>query len=178
MYIHVGGWTLFANLSNNGVNISSNVLTDSPAMLGDMEGGKNVALSYIGLKILKDAINARQFRVYCKKKSCPRTIHVSTKDNNNGHEVLGFFAGEVNYLPSCLNSYYRFAEDTSELTNRCSEWKYDTAVWGHEKILSREKSIYFHMMYIAKKYHVSVMEGLCDDNDKIDKAGLWQYFVR
>ena len=177
----VGGWTMFANISSNGEHISSTyVLKDTPALLGQMEGGNNVALNSIGLKMLKDEINATQIRIYCKKQSVPRTLHVSTRDDQTGHKVLDFFAGDINYLPSCENSFDRFPDDTSELSTRCSEWKDLNSVWGNDYVLQKRQNLYINTMYITNKNYVKVVQDslLCDDNDRGEKAGIWQYFIR
>ena len=188
---YAGGWTLVANLKSDGELIEMmDIIKKSPTMLGN-NTTQNYALNYQGVKILKDEINATQFRVYCRKENVNRTVHVMTKDNRKGRKVFNYFVGIPTTnssadLPAACGSYDILNGDNSQLAANCSQWNWKTGTWGYGNYWQEETRIYAYTMFIANKYHVLVIGKekvhLCDDveynGDKHSYAGVWQYFIR
>ena len=189
MFYYAGGWTQIANLQSDGELIElTSIIKKSPTLLGN-NTTQNYALNYQGLKILKDEINATQFRVYCQKENVNRTVHVATKDNRNGSKVFGFFTGVPTTnssadLPAACGSYDILSGDNSKLSANCSQWNWKKGTWGNNNYWEQESRIYSHTLFIGNKHYVVVTGKdnlhLCDDGHSNNKtyAGVWKYFIR
>ena len=117
----IGGWTLIANISTK-VNIANtdDYIKQDTNKLGEMESGALFGLDSIGIKLLKDAINATQLRVYCHKDIPGRTVHIMTNKNKLGLNILKFFSYETSTNPKAFDSYTRLIDDHSVISTRCS----------------------------------------------------------
>lgn len=138
-------------------------------------------LSTRGLAELRRLINFTQIRVYCRKPSIQRIVHIATSLSPAGQAVVDYMTGQTDKRPASCNSYTVLSEDTSTISRKCGSWfegawgaKQDGSIFNAR--LYETTAYIFGTLHILPGYRGSRYE--CDDYQTPSKTGIWMYFVR
>lgn len=151
-----GGWTLVSNLVLNDSVGFSWTLADDYNKISDYNTAK-LGISTYALEALRQKMPFTQLKFYCHKKIPGRTFHIVTKKNTLGQHVVHFFTARNNSLPKACGSFYRLADDNSEMARGCSKWGYEAGQyyvgkWLHAS-LPVDSRLFNHLVFIKAKAH-------------------------
>ena len=139
--------------------------------LPNIKKGKPILLKHEKIKQLKTLTNFTSVRIFCRKPSTGRTVHIILKDRSE------YIAGMTDEYTNYCDGRIQFLPD-------------DTSILGQEpdctKLLShyRITRLYGEIIYTYVGVHVllELSDRLeCDDfyvNPGFDDIGVWYYYVR
>ncbi|XP_048577198.1 uncharacterized protein LOC116617386 [Nematostella vectensis] len=117
-----GGWTTIKKLEINSIPVSSNYeTTHNYSIISEYSNMENV-LYTTGMELLKRDIGFDQMRFYCYKGSVGRVVHIMTKREGLGFDVIRYLIENPDPHPPACNSFTRLSDETSVLSRRCAEW--------------------------------------------------------
>ena len=179
-----GGWTQVLNVTSKTADFSTFV-ADSLEYIDKLNGfkaDKKYGMKSSALKVLRNVTGYKQFRFKCKKNNGNNMIHIKTKEDSNGYNVVESLtissSNSIFTIPSC-GTYERLPDDKSELGYHCGDWSWTNA-HGKEKVLLD------HLMYIASTVHWNIGHAQnryeCDDfvrnQPYISTGDAWEVYVR
>jgi len=182
-----GGWTMVGHAVVEKESESKEVeyrkiLSDDLTKLGEVTQ-KRFLLGAYGLYSLYNFTSFEQIRFFCHKPWHGRTVHIRTKNNTIGKDVVDFMLERSITKPVSCDSYERFADDDSALGKNCAMWHQKH--WYGVGARGKGGSMYDTPMVIDWQHYFSLFPGRieCDDYVKNDKAifssiGKWAFYVR
>ena len=151
--------------------------------LNGFKADKKYGMQSSALKVLRNVTGYKQFRFKCKKNNGNNMIHIKTKEDSNGYNVVDSLTISSSYSIFTISSCGTFArlpdDDKSELGGRCSEWSWSN-FYGKDKVLLN------HLMYIEGTVHWNIgfyqTRYECDDfvNNQpyISRGDAWEVYVK
>ena len=147
-----------------------------------------LALSSQGFRALGTKMSFSQLRFFCRKKNPGRTFDIATATNTLGKNVIQYFTGQTDTMPTSCGSYYRLSDDNSILANECARWGYSHAGYHvgkwHHGGYSPNNRLFDHAAFVGGKAHwiVSQSDGRweCDDfrGPAVSAGDFWKIYVR
>ncbi|XP_048577192.1 uncharacterized protein LOC116617399 isoform X3 [Nematostella vectensis] len=187
----LGGWTAIKKLEITSTPVSTDLLTtENYRTISDIQ---NIAylLEAPGMLSLKRDMGFDQMRFYCYKGSVGRVVHIMTKREGLGFDVIRYLIeNPVPHPPAC-NSFTRLSDDTSVLSRRCAEWgnlcngATNCDQWGNTAFdgpwRTAHRQAYFTNRATGETHTIgfSVQHLFCDDNsNSVGVGDKFMIFVR
>lgn len=130
----LGGWTI---VSRNIIKETSQPVEgyNKREITGSFDKNEFTLIHGHAMTELYDKMGFDQIHFYCRKKSVGRVISLVTKNDTAGHEVVRFFTDKKfakTTFPGACGSYEVLPEDTSILSQNCTEWGDNGDQWAAE----------------------------------------------
>jgi hypothetical protein len=124
-----------------------------------------------------------QIRWRCRKVNVDRVVDLAI---DVGRDVVDFFTGQTNDLPSNVGRVLSLPEDTSLLGQKLPQWNYNTGTFGDGLSATRVEPRMSHVpMFVAAAHHWFTGENWqkryeCDDfsTNSFSMGDYWDIYVR
>jgi len=128
----------------------------------------------------------KQLRFYCYQDRPGRTIHIKTLEGYRGAMVLYYLLQTDGPIAFC-NSYFRYYDDNSKLTQNCADSFGNANAWGSGW---RDDEIYLGFLYKSYRYDYTIavideitneIHSECDSHRGgygDENYGNWKIFAR
>jgi len=179
-----GGWLMLVNHTSYGSGNDTPIAEQTTDDLKEYFTSNNSKYlkSPNGLLNLYNKMKFIQLRLYCYRDTPGRTIHIKTLDKT-GNSALTWLLKKHSQLTPFCKSYFRYDDDTSELTFKCDEDH--TGTWGKSPN-TKENVLYTDLLFKEDLYYYSIgvtdeddkIWSQCDSNDSNYSYGNWKIFAR